>query len=203
MYWHKTPQIIQWLYPNCTWHKSRDYKSIYLTFDDGPIPEVTPQVLSILNKYDVKATFFCVGDNVRKNPDVYGQVISNGHKVGNHTFDHINGWKHTNEKYINSVNRCKEIMPEATFFRPAYGKAKRKSLNVISKNYEIVMWDVLAGDFDPTLSENDCLQNTIKATRNGSIVIFHDSLKAQKNMLYTLPLYIEHFKNKGYKFKLL
>ena len=200
MYWHKTPIIIQWLYPTLIWHKSRKEKVIYLTFDDGPIPEITPKVLEILNQFNAQATFFCVGDNVRKHPDVFAQVLAENHQVGNHTFDHINGWKTSKSEYLNSVEQCKALMPQASFFRPAYGKMKRNVISKIKEHYQIIMWDVLAGDFDPKLSKEECLSNTIQATKNGSIVIFHDSLKAKENLLYALPRYLEHFCKLGYTF---
>ncbi|MDH5367545.1 MAG: polysaccharide deacetylase family protein [Cyclobacteriaceae bacterium] len=203
MYWHKTPLYIQWLYPQLTWHKSRKEKTIYVTFDDGPIPEVTPQVLSVLETYNAKATFFCVGDNVRKYPNLYREILERGHNTGNHTYDHLNGWENSSQKYLDSIEKCKDFVPEATFFRPAYGKIKRNVIRSIKNSYEIIMWDVLAGDFDTKLKKEACLKKSIQATEKGSIIIFHDSIKAQKNMLYTLPRYLEHFKNKGFNFKAL
>lgn len=203
MYWHKTPLYIQWLYPQLTWHKSRKEKTIYVTFDDGPIPEVTPQVLNVLDTYNAKATFFCVGDNIQKHPNLYQEIIDRDHKTGNHTYDHLNGWKSSSQEYLNSVEKCKILVPEAVFFRPAYGKIKRNVISTIKKDYEIIMWDVLTGDFDPNLKKEACLQKSIQATKNGSIIIFHDSIKAQENMLYALPRYLEHFKNEGFNFKTL
>lgn len=203
MYWHKTPLFVQWLYPNLTWHRSRNSKELYLTFDDGPIPEITPEVLNILRTRDVKATFFCVGDNVSKHADIYKQVLEEGHKSGNHTYNHLNGWKTPVDTYLENVTQCDKIVPEAKFFRPAYGKMKRAAINPIKNKYEIIMWDVLAGDFDQNLDKNDCLDNTINATQNGSIIIFHDSLKAQNNLFYALPRYIDHFLNLGYQFRTL
>ncbi|MDH5474666.1 MAG: polysaccharide deacetylase family protein [Cyclobacteriaceae bacterium] len=203
MYWHKTPCYIQWLYPQLTWHKSREEKTIYVTFDDGPIPEVTPQVLDILDEYNAKSTFFCVGDNVRKHPNIYQEIMNRGHKTGNHTYDHLNGWKSSSKEYIKSIDKCKALMPEAVFFRPAYGKIKRKVITSVKKDYEIIMWDVLSGDFDVNLKKETCLEKSIQATKKGAIIIFHDSIKAKENMLYTLPRYLKYFSNKGFNFKSL
>ena len=203
MYWHKTPKLVQWLYPNLIWHKSRSNKTLYLTFDDGPIPEVTPEVLKVLELYNAKATFFCVGDNVKKYPEIYKQLLAKGHKVGNHTNNHLNGWKTSVDEYLENVETCKTQMPEASFFRPAYGKIKRRAIKQIINDYQIIMWDVLAGDFDENLNKENCLKNTIEATQNGSIIIFHDSLKAKESALYTLPRFLKHYSSKGYKFETL
>jgi len=206
-YWHRTPLLIQALYPSLTWHKSRKEKSIYLTFDDGPISEMTPLVLDILSVHEVKATFFCVGDNVDKHPDIFQQVISAGHKVGNHTHNHLDGWKTSKHDYLGNVASCQQAIADKvtyqSIFRPPYGKASRSQLKQLMSTYEVVMWDVLSGDFDESLTPESCLQNTIKATQNGSIVIFHDNVKAKVNLTYALPKYIEHCLENGYHFKTL
>lgn len=203
MYWHKTPTYVQLLYPQLTWHKLRKIKTLYVTFDDGPVPKITPKVLDILDEYDVKATFFCVGHNVEKYPDIHKEILNRGHKTGNHTHNHLNGWKTAINRYLENVERCALHMPEAKLFRPAYGKLRRKTIRSISKKYEIIMWDVLSGDFDHKISKEKCLSNTIRATQNGSIIIFHDSLKAKENMLYVLPRFLAHFSDLGYNFKAL
>lgn len=209
MYWHRTPQLIQWLYPNLIWHKSRKEKTLYVTFDDGPVPEVTPLVLKILNDYNAKATFFCVGDNIAKHQSVYDQVVQNGHSTANHTYNHLNSWNTKTNKYLANVKQSQTYlkpdleMGRKPLFRPPYGKIKRRAVSKLSSKYEIVMWDVLAGDFDKNITPEQCLTNTIKSTRSGSIIIFHDSLKAKNNMLYALPKFLEHFSNLGYKFKSL
>lgn len=206
-YRHRTPLLIQVFYPSLTWHKSRKEKNIYLTFDDGPIPEMTPLVLDILSVYKVKATFFCVGDNVEKHPDIFQQIISAGHKVGNHTHNHLDGWKTSKHDYLGNVASCRHTisgkLAYQSIFRPPYGKASRAQLKELQSTHEIVMWDVLSGDFDQSLTPKACLQNCIKATQNGSIVIFHDNIKAKTNLTYALPKYIEDSLEKGYKFCLL
>ena len=201
MYWHKNNFLLQWLYPSFVWHKSRSEKNIYLTFDDGPIPEVTEWVLHTLQQYQAKATFFCVGDNIHKNPQVYDQVKQAGHSIGNHTFNHLNGWKTTNKLYLENVDKFRIVAgKEVQLFRPPYGKLTKQQASIIRKTNQIIMWDVLSGDFDPKLSPADCLQKSVKHTENGSIIIFHDSLKARKNLEYVLPKYLEHFYALGYKF---
>ena len=191
------------MYPSLTWNKPTKNKVIYVTFDDGPIPEVTPEVLRILSEYNAKATFFCVGDNIVKHPAIYQSLLLAGHTVGNHTYNHINGWGCSVYDYLNNVKKCANRMPEARLFRPAYGKIKRRAIPSIKKMYEVIMWDVLAGDFDQNLSKEACLRNTIEATTSGSIIIFHDSLKAKENMLYALPKFLAYFKEQGFEFKSL
>lgn len=206
-YSHRTPYFLQWSYPSLIWHQSRKEKSIYLTFDDGPIPEITPLVLKILNKYEIKATFFCVGDNVRKHKYLFEEVIDAGHRIGNHTQHHLDGWKTKLSKYIDNVKSCDELLydskEDVPLFRPPYGKISSRQIKILKKSYKIMMWDVLSGDFDQSLSPENCLNNTIKVTQNGSIVIFHDNIKARENLTYALPKYIEHFLKSGYQFKIL
>lgn len=206
-YRHRTPIILQWLYPSLIWHQSRKEKCIYLTFDDGPIPEMTPLVLKILDEYQIKATFFCVGDNVKKNKFLFEEVINAGHHIGNHTQHHLDGWKTAFNIYIDNVKSCDELLDyskeELPLFRPPYGKISSRQIKTLSKSYQLIMWDVLSGDFDQNLSPENCLHNTIKATRNGSIVIFHDNIKAKDNLAYALPRYIEHFQRLGFEFKTL
>lgn len=201
MYWHKNRFLVQWLYPSFTWHKSRSEKNIYLTFDDGPIPEVTEWVLQMLQQYNAKATFFCVGDNIHKHPQVYEQVKKAQHSLGNHTFNHLNGWKTTKELYLDNVEKFRILAGnEVKLFRPPYGKITRQQAAIIRKTDQIVMWDVLSGDFDQNLSPADCLHQSVKHTENGSIIIFHDSLKAWRNLEYVLPRYLKHFYSLGYTF---
>jgi peptidoglycan/xylan/chitin deacetylase (PgdA/CDA1 family) len=206
-YRHRTPIILQWLYPSLIWHHSRKEKSIYLTFDDGPIPKMTPLVLEILQQYDVKATFFCVGENVEKHEDVLEEVIKAGHQIGNHTYQHLDGWKTSEKEYLDNVESCHQVIMDKIesqpLFRPPYGKSTRSQLQRLKNSYKIIMWDVLSGDFDESITPESCLKNTIKATQNGSIVIFHDNLKAKKNLTYALPKYIEHCLKSGYQFKTL
>lgn len=206
MYLHKTPYWLKALYPSFIWHKSRKQKTIYLTFDDGPIPEVTEFVLEQLNLFGAKATFFCVGDNIAKHPDIFRKVVAQGHAIGNHTFHHLNGWKTRNEDYYQNILLCQKAIDqqyghqERPLLRPPYGKITRRQARQTCKDYTIIMWDVLSGDFDTHLNPETCLAKAIKATQNGSIVIFHDSLKAEKTLRYCLPRFLAHFIERGYSF---
>jgi len=201
----KTPWLLKKLYPALTWHKKRDSPCIYLTFDDGPIPIVTPFVLNILKQYNAKATFFCIGDNISKHPDVYQAVVDAGHRVGNHTYNHLKGWKTDDETYVANYLKCDEQL-HSNLFRPPYGRIKKSQaakLQALNPNLEIIMWDVLSGDFDLNLTPENCLKNVKKHTENGSIVVFHDSLKAFPRLEYTLPLALEYWSDAGYRFEVL
>ncbi len=202
MYLVNSPFWLQWLYPSLTWHKSRKEKRIYLTFDDGPIPVVTPFVLNTLKKYDAKATFFCIGDNVAKHPDVFQQILADGHSIGNHTYNHLNGWKTSDRFYIDNIQKCYELL-KCNLFRPPYGKIKRSQISYIKSqqpNLNIIMWDVLSGDFDPDITAEKCLNNVIKHAQNGSVIVFHDSVKAYPRLEFILPNILELLTNKGYSF---
>ncbi len=209
MYWHKTPYWLKALYPGLSWHKSRNRKTLYLTFDDGPIPIVTEYVLEQLHQHDAKATFFCVGDNIAKHPHVFQKVIEQGHSIGNHTFNHINGWQTEDEMYCQNIAQCQKRIDQSyqrnlrPLFRPPYGKITRRQARHLKKYYEIIMWDVLSGDFDTDLDHEICLEKTISATRNGSIVVFHDSFKAEKTLRYCLPKFLSYFNERGYSFDAL
>ena len=199
MYLVKTPQVIQNLFPNFTWRIPTQTKELFLTFDDGPIPEVTPWVLETLGKYNAKATFFCVGDNIQKHPEVFQQVKEAGHSVGNHTFHHLNGWTTDNLPYFHNIRHCANQV-NSVLFRPPYGRVKPKQAQFLLRHYRIVMWDVLSGDFDPNVEPEQCLKNVINNAQTGSIVVFHDSQKAKENLMYTLPKVLEHFTSLGYTF---
>jgi peptidoglycan-N-acetylglucosamine deacetylase len=207
-YFHRTPAFIKMLYPNLIWKGREDKKVIFLSFDDGPVPCVTPLVLDILEKAGIKASFFCVGDNIRKYPEIFDQVINAGHSVGNHTYSHLNGWKTDVNHYVQDTQKTtdqilKHLPDWKPLFRPPYGRISRAQIYALTPQYPIVMWDVLSGDFDPNLSKENCLNNSIKATREGSIVVFHDSPKAMDKLEFALPAYISHFLKKGYKFQKL
>ena len=202
MYLVKTPKFIQELFPNFTWKVPTQEKVLYLTFDDGPIPSVTPWVMEQLAQYDAKATFFCVGENVRQHPDVFDQLIEAGHTVGNHTQHHLNGWTSENIPYFHDVRHGANIT-KSDLFRPPFGKLRPRQVQFLLRHYRIIMWDVLSGDFDPSISEEQCLNNVIRNAANGSIVVFHDSLKAEDKLRYALPKTLAHFAALGYRFEAL
>lgn len=200
-----TPRLVQWLFPQRVWAFSRKEPNVFLTFDDGPIPEVTPWVLDELKKHNVKATFFCIGDNVRKHPEIFKRIVAEGHSIGNHTFHHLNGWKTKTEEYLQDVEAAEVKFNKTIFtnnqasklFRPPYGKmTSNQAKRIRKKGYKIIMWDVLSADFDMKISAEKCLENVLNNIRPGSIVVFHDSLKAEKNLRHVLPKVLEHcFKN--------
>jgi len=201
---HKSPRLLKAFYTPFVWNISTDENVIYLTFDDGPIPDVTEWVLEQLNRYDAKATFFCIGDNVLKHPDIFAQLIVNGHSIGNHTQNHLNGWKTDDSVYWQNVAECSESLPVKTnLFRPPYGRIKLSQAKPLLNDFHIVMWEVLTGDFEKYLSPEHCLEKTLKHTRAGSIVVMHDSLKAWRNMSYVLPRFLEHFSALGFRFEAL
>lgn len=195
----KTPALLKWFYPGLTWNKSQTEKSLYLTFDDGPIPEVTPFVLKTLEKFQAKATFFCIGDNVQKHPEVFEAVKAAGHSIGNHTFNHLRGWDTADEVYLENTQKCNDLVA-AKLFRPPHGRAKKSQLKILKKQYEVIMWDVLSGDFDTDLALQQCYLNVIDKSSNGSIIVFHDSLKAWPRLEYVLPKALEYWQQQGYKF---
>ncbi len=200
MYLVKTPKFIQSLFPNFFWKVPTDEKVLYLTFDDGPIPEVTPWVLEQLNLYNAKATFFCVGDNVNKHSQIFQDVLNQGHEVGNHTYDHQNGWGTDNIKYFHNVRTCARLV-KSDLFRPPYGRMMPKQAQFLQRHYKIIMWDVLSGDFDPNISKDQCMFNVTSKAKPGSIIVFHDSLKAFEKLQYVLPKVLKHFHEMGYEFR--
>ena len=202
MYLVKTPQFIQKLFPNFTWRIPTSEKRLFLTFDDGPIPEVTPWVLEQLAAYEAKASFFCVGDNISKYPEVFQEVLDAGHTVGNHTFNHLNGWSNDNIPYFHNIRKCAQHV-DSGLFRPPYGRLKPRQAQFLQRHYEIIMWDVLSGDFDPKIDAETCLQNVLQNTRAGSIIVFHDSLKAEDKLREVLPKVLKHYSDLGYRFEAL
>jgi peptidoglycan/xylan/chitin deacetylase (PgdA/CDA1 family) len=205
MYLAKTPWLLKRLYPKLIWDIGLSPRRLYLTFDDGPIPIVTPFVLNILKQYNAKATFFCIGDNVRKHPGIFEQVKNDGHSIGNHTYNHLNGWKTDNKTYLENFLKADELM-NSNLFRPPYGRIKRSQIKLLKQakpDLKVIMWKVLSGDFDVNLKPEKCLNNVLKYTDNGDIVLFHDSLKAQERMEYALPRALEQWSREGFVFSAL
>ena len=208
-FWTKTPKTVKNLLRNFIWEVPNANNTIYLTFDDGPIPEVTEWVLDILKEENIKATFFCIGDNIQKHPTIYQRILNEGHKTGNHTFNHLNGWTTKTCNYIENFKLCeterlKLNTEHSLLFRPPYGKMTLKQSKKIKKlGYKIVMWDVLSYDFKPTITAEKCKENVLKNTTAGSIIVFHDSLKAEKTLKKVLPEIIQELKNKGFQFDVL
>ncbi len=202
MYLFKTPSLLKKLYPQLIWDMKQVKPSIFLTFDDGPIPIVTPFVLNILKQYNAKATFFCIGDNVRKHPDIFEQVKADGHAIGNHTYNHLKGWKTDGQDYLKNTLKADELL-HSKLFRPPYGRIKREQIKLLKNampGIKLVMWDVLSGDFDINLQPERCLNKVLKYTGNGSIIVFHDSLKAFNRLEYALPKAMEAWSKAGYSF---
>ncbi len=205
MYLVKTPWLLKKLYPQLLWNCSRSSRTIYLTFDDGPIPEVTPFVLHTLQQHRARATFFCIGDNVRRHPAVFEQVKAGGHAIGNHTYNHLKGWVTGDDIYADNFKRADNLL-QTPLFRPPYGRIKRSQITLLQQarpDLKIIMWDVLSGDFDTQLAPEKCLNQTLRQTENGSIIVFHDSLKAFKRLEYVLPRALEIWQGLGFEFGVL
>jgi len=203
MYFKKTPKFIQNLFPNFVWSMPKDEKVIYLTFDDGPIPEITEWVLDTLRQFNAKGTFFCVGENIKKYPHIYQRILAEDHLTGNHTYNHLSGWTTDNVDYYHNIRKCASKLNNSILFRPPYGRIKPQQARFIQRHYSVIMWDVLSGDFDPNISEKECLYNVTSNTENGSIIVFHDSHKAQKNLYYVLPIVLKYYSELGYRFETL
>lgn len=206
---HRTPFFLPLLYSSLIWRMPANTRNLYLTFDDGPVPGPTEFVLETLKQYDARATFFCIGENIRKHGKIFKTIGSNGHTIGNHTYNHINGWKTRTDEYCNNVKQCHDEIENQmsntyrsgiSLFRPPFGRIKRDQIKKL-EFYKIIMWDVLSIDYNKNLSQEKCLRNTIAATREGSIIVFHDSYKAEKNLTYALPRFIEHYLDQGFTFK--
>jgi peptidoglycan/xylan/chitin deacetylase (PgdA/CDA1 family) len=215
----KTPNAARRLLPAALWKVKTTEKTLYLTFDDGPIEEVTPHVLDLLERYGAKATFFCIGRNIDQNPGLFHRILSEGHSIGNHTQDHLNGWQTGNEEYFQNVERCtatiRNVLEKAysgssevaepetrekMFFRPPYGKLSPMQYNHIKKSYKIVLWDVLTFDFDLKGTKEQVFDNVKANATPGSVIVFHDSLKAMEKVLYALPRVLDHYTNLGFTF---
>ena len=205
MYLVKTPWWLRSLYLDLVWRIKEPGKTVYLTFDDGPHETATPFVLDELKKYNAKASFFCIGKNVAEHGDIYNRILQEGHSVGNHTYNHVNGWKVSDEEYVKEVAQAATLI-QSNLFRPPYGKIKRsqqKQLKTQNPKLQTIMWDVLSGDFDTTLTPEACAGYVLYHTRPGSIIVFHDSTKAFDRMKYALPKVLERFTKEGYEFKAL
>ena len=201
MYLVTPPTLLKKYYgPNVIWEIPTLNKELFLTFDDGPHPEITPIVLGLLEKFNAKATFFCVGENVEKYPEVYQSILQQGHTVGNHTYNHFNGLKTKTETYISNIEKCAEYV-SSNLFRPPYGVLKRSQIKEISTDYKIIMWNTLSADYDQNTSEEGCWENVKQNSKNGSIIVFHDSEKAKINMLFALTKTLEYFSELEFVFK--
>jgi len=202
--WVKTNWALKKLFSNYVWDIPNNENKVYLTFDDGPTPEITKWTLNQLKNYNAEATFFCIGDNIRKYPEVFNEVFSEGHSIGNHTNNHLNGWKTNTKVYIENAKlferECSKLTHESCkLFRPAYGKIKPSQSKILRKmGYKIIMWDVLSVDFDTSITPEQCLENVLKNISSGSIIVFHDSVKAYYNLEYALPRTLEFLKQKGF-----
>ena len=206
----KTPDFVKTLFPNFIWNIDTNNKEIFLTFDDGPTPEITNWVLNTLKQYNAKATFFCIGNNIEKHPLVFQNIIDQGHTIGNHTYNHLKGWKHKTNPYLDDIERTQNLIDSITkkqqktslnLFRPPYGKLKSKqSKQILALGYRIILWDVLSFDWEHSVTEERCLENVITTAKEGSIIVFHDSVKASRNLKYALPKVLEYYTEKGYSF---
>jgi len=222
----KTPSLIKFLFRNWVWSFSKKEKIIYLTFDDGPTSEITEWTLTQLNKYNAKATFFCIGKNIQQHPEIFKKISMNNHSIGNHTHNHLNGLNTTTSNYINNIENAENCIQKnlklktdilslstslktscikgqtSKLFRPPYGKLRfSQSKKIRKKGYKIIMWDVLSADFDTSITKEKCLENVIKNTKNGSIIVFHDSIKASEKLKFVLPQLLEYYTFKGFIFK--
>lgn len=193
------PAFLRMFVPGLLWQKPAGAKKLYLTFDDGPEPEITPAVLEMLDRYNAKASFFCVGENVEKYPEVFDNMKQRGHLPGNHSYNHLNGWKTPLDKYFHNVHKCHEKV-QSPWFRPPYGRITPAQIHSLRKDFNIVMWSVLSYDFDRDMDKEECLRLVLHHAADGNIVVFHDSKKAAPRMFYALEHTLEHFSKLGYRF---
>jgi len=207
LHFYKTPNFLKRISKDLIWDIPDCSKDLFLTFDDGPIPDLTEYVLDVLDDFDVKATFFCVGENIFKYPHICKKVVEKGHAIGNHTYNHLKGWSTKNDQYFLNIEKCQEHISkyqtlEKPLFRPPHGQITRSQIKNLKDKYDIIMWDVLAYDFDNTHSPQKSLKKVIHLTKPGSIIVFHDNYKAEDKLKYMLPRFLKHFKEKGFRFKL-
>lgn len=200
MFIEQPPQFIRQLYPRAYWRMNASERAVYLTFDDGPIPEVTPWVLDVLDRYKIKATFFMVGDNVRKHPEEFKMVVERGHRIGNHTYNHLKGVEQRTQHYMGNIEKANSYLA-TDLFRPPHGLMRPGQYRALSERYRIIMWDLVTRDYNPKLNGRQILGKVKRYARNGSIITFHDSLRSVHNLHYALPRAIEWLLQEGYEFK--
>ncbi|MFW5886214.1 MAG: polysaccharide deacetylase family protein [Bacteroidota bacterium] len=198
----KTPLVVKRIYPRLTWEVPVNKKKLFLTFDDGPIPGITHWVLDLLSKYNAKATFFCIGRNVERNQKLFEDILNEKHSVGNHSYSHVRGLFKNEKQFLEDIELANEYI-NSPLFRPPHGRISRKEINVLSKKYKIIMWDVLSNDFNPKISAHRCYKKVVKCSKPGSIILFHDSCKAEKNMKISLENSLKYFQDEGYMFESL
>lgn len=196
----KTPKIFQAIFPSLVWKNATTEKKVWLTFDDGPTAEVTPFVLDTLKKNNVKATFFCLGEQIEKHPEIFQRIKAEGHDIGNHSFSHTNGFTTCTKKYLKDLEKCQNIIPETKLFRPPFGNIYPWQISKLKKDFKIIMWDVIAWDFYKNTSKEKCFLNVVNNVENGSIILLHDNKKAQENLQYALPKIIETLKERAFTF---
>ncbi len=207
----KTPVLAKKIFANYIWEMPSESKTLYLTFDDGPTPDVTNWTLDTLSHYNAKATFFCVGKNVSQHPEIFKNIQDKGHKIGNHTNNHIKGWRTSTKNYLANIKEAQKVIDlqqnktdsrSQILFRPPYGQIRPKQGKALKElGYKVIMWNVLSFDWDKDVSKETCLENVLSNVKEGSVIVFHDSVKAEKNMRYTLPKVLEHFSQRGFTFK--
>ncbi len=202
MYLSFTPRFLQSMFSELLWRVESQRPELFLTFDDGPIPEITPWVLDQLEQYQAKATFFCVGQNIDRHPHIFQDIKDRGHSIGHHTYNHLSGWATDNAEYFQNVRKG-ALVSGSKLFRPPYGRLKPSQTRYLKRHFQIVMWDVLSGDFDPCISADACFQNVIKNTQSGSIIVLHDSIKSASKLYKVLPQILEYYTIRGFEFKAL
>ena len=201
MFIEQPPWFFRAIYPDAIFRMDPDEKAVYLTFDDGPIPEVTPWVLELLDKHNIKATFFMVGDNIRKHPDVFRMVVERGHRIGNHTFNHIRGFEYLSSNYLANTDKANEMM-KTDLFRPPHGHMRWMQYMTLKRHYKIIMWDLVTRDYSKWMTADDVFNNVRRYARNGSIITFHDSLKSIDKLREALPKSLKWLRDQGYEFKI-
>ena len=196
----KMPKVFHWIFPSLIWKMKAEKKTVWLTFDDGPTPETTPFVLDTLKQYNVTATFFCLGENMEKNPEILKRIKEDGYSIGNHSYSHPNGFLTCTKAYIADIEKCKKLLPESNLFRPPYGKITPRQISKLKTQFKIIMWDVLAWDFNKTISAEKCIDNVVNNVESGSIIVLHDSNNTGAKLKQALPKILAKLKKNGYTF---